>query len=137
MLGDNGGRVEGVLLGKLGLDLSDDGAQVADILQTKNYQLNWLHGQRGEGGMGRVGKTYSLVGGPVGTREQLVLVAALRGTADAVDALVGLLVGEALEGDLNNLALLLPKVIVPAFGKVSAWLWSLAFPTQLNAATAP
>lgn len=57
--------------------------------------------------------THSLVGGPVGAGEQLVLVAALGGAAEAVDTLVGLLGGEALEGDLDGLTLLLVQVVVP------------------------
>lgn len=43
-----------------------------------------------------------------------MLVTALDGTADAVDALVGLLGGEALEGDLGGVVLLLEEVVIPA-----------------------
>ena len=68
------------------------------------YRRAGLSGWRG---------THSLVGGPVGAGEQLVLVAALGGAAEAVDTLVGLLGGEALEGELDGLTLLLVQVVVP------------------------
>jgi hypothetical protein len=41
-----------------------------------------------------------------------VLVTALNSTSDTVDALVGLAVGEALEGSLGSLVLLLEEIIV-------------------------
>lgn len=50
-----------------------------------------------------------------------MLVAALGGAADAVDALVRLLVGEALDGDLDGLALFFEEVIESVTGPALAW----------------
>ncbi len=67
---------------------------------------------------------YLLGFGPVLLGEQLVLVAALSGTAETVDAVVGLLAREALDGDLDGLALLLEEVIESVGGcVVSMRLW--------------
>ena len=52
--------------------------------------------------------------GPVGLGQQLVLVAALDGAADAVDAVVALAGREALERLLDRVALLLDEVVPPA-----------------------
>lgn len=85
------------------------------------------------GGAGR--DPYVLVGGPLLAGEELVLVAALDGAADAVDALVRLLGGEALEGELDGLALLLHEVVVSIAPKKSGsakvpflFPFSLSFP---------
>lgn len=43
-----------------------------------------------------------------------MLVGALRGAADAVDTVVGLLGGKTLEGQLNGFALLLHEVVISA-----------------------
>lgn len=59
---------------------------------------------------------YLLGLGPLVLGEQLVGVAALDGAADAVDALVGLLCGEALEGDLHGFVLFLEEVVVSEVG---------------------
>ena len=49
---------------------------------------------------------------PLVPGEDLVLVTALLCAADTVDAFVGLLGGETLQGDLGSLALLLEKIVV-------------------------
>jgi hypothetical protein len=85
VLSENGGGVKGILLGELGLDLLDDGGQVGDIL---------------------------LRLGPLSLGQELVLVRALCGAADAVDTVVGLLGAETLEGELDSLTLLLEEIIV-------------------------
>lgn len=59
---------------------------------------------------------YLLGLGPLVLGEELVDGAALDGAADAVDALVGLLGGEALEGNLDGFVLLLEEVVVSLFG---------------------
>lgn len=55
---------------------------------------------------------YLLGLGPLVLGEQLVGVAALDGAADAVDALVRLLCGEALESDLHGFGLFLEEIVV-------------------------
>lgn len=50
-----------------------------------------------------------------------MLVAALLGAADAVDALVGFLGGEAGEGDADGITLLLVEVVVSAGSPMSAF----------------
>jgi hypothetical protein len=52
-------------------------------------------------------------GSPLVLGEELVLVTALDSTSDAVDALVRLAVGEALQGSLGGFVLLLEKIVVP------------------------
>jgi hypothetical protein len=49
-----------------------------------------------------------------------VLVGALRGAADAEDAVVCLLGGQALEGELHGLTLLLQEIVVPMRRRWSA-----------------
>lgn len=55
---------------------------------------------------------YLLGLGPLRLGEQLVLVAALDGAAETVDAVVGLLVGKTADGNLDSLGLLLKKIVV-------------------------
>lgn len=68
--------------------------------------------------VGRESLSYLLGLGPLVLGEQLVGVAALDGAADAVDALVGLLCGEALEGDLHGFVLFLEEVVVSEVGNL-------------------
>ena len=85
-LGDGEG-VEVGLLGVLGLDGTNEGLKVGDIL---------------------------LGLGPFLLGEELVLDAELGRAADAVDAVVGLSLGQALEGGENGLVLLGDQVVGPA-----------------------
>lgn len=130
VLADDGGGVEGVLLGEFGLDGFDDGGKVGDILVIVSFILLWfpIHilftesDIRGVGGGSRCIDRGTYVGGlgPVGLWEQFVLVRALLRTTDAVDALVSLLGRKTLEGNLNRFALLLHEVIVSTLSQYIA-----------------
>lgn len=114
---DDGGGVEGVLLSELGLDLLNEGPQVREVLLQKKICVS----ARRQVVMLKGGGCRYLLGlGPVRLGEELVLVGALRGTADAEDAVVGLLGGQALEGELHGLALLLEEIVVPMRRRGSA-----------------
>lgn len=66
------------------------------------------------GNGGNKGRIAHLLGlGPLVSREKLLLVTALHGAADAVDAVVRLLGGEACQGLGDVFALLLEQVIEP------------------------
>lgn len=86
---DNGKGVESGLLGGLGLDLVNQGAEVRDVL---------------------------LLGGPLVLGEELVGEGELGGAADAVDAVVGLLGGQALEGGEDGLVLLGDEIVGAVVG---------------------
>lgn len=90
---DNSQGVESGLLGGLGLDLLDQGAEVGDVL---------------------------LLGGPLVLGQELVGEGELGGAADAVDAVVRLLGGQAVEGGEDVLVLLGDEVV----GAVGGWLVS-------------
>lgn len=97
MLLHDGHGVEGILFGHFGFDLGDDVAQIRSILvcvSTTTHGIAIVLG-RIMGGKSKVDlqrRFTNLLGlGPLVLGEQLVLVAALDGTADTVDAVVGFL----------------------------------------------
>ena len=93
MLLDDGHGVEGVLLSLLGVDLADEVDQVRLVL---------------------------LGLGPLALGQQLVRQTALLGAADAEDAVVVLVGRQALEGELDCVALLGDEVVGPVKDFLSA-----------------
>lgn len=108
VLSDNSHGVESILLGKLLLNLLHDGLQVLEIL------CAWVSRGRDEACSFR-GVPYCLASGPLLLGEKLVLVTALDSASEAVDTLVGLAGGEALEGLLGDVVFLLEEIVVSIF----------------------